>query len=492
MQISSINSHNNISHKGFKADYNALRRQYSKAQFFYSNTKNANNFELLRSAQDAFNDFCISNPLRTFLLKKKKEIGISSFKKSFKQHKTQEIFTLEKAFIQAREKMTVQMGDKQISMRDYDDIYFAETDPLKKEEMRLALINALEPFQKLLEEIIVKRNEFAQKKGYKNYYDLILKEKFDIDTNEAEEIIKNFSSKKDVISSVAERKVYLAKHWNIKVDELQPHHYDSLTALYNFNDYIESPEQIIELTKKTFENLGFDLKKLEKENRIFYDLLPQEGKSIFTSFCKYIPEADANGLYLNTKDDLASLRVLLHEFGHLVYNFNVSELLSIKNKYPKAVYTEAIAMMFEKFAYKENLLKDIIPKDKYETFKKFYQIEYNTLNTSICASAEFEKEIYKNPHQDYYMLKNKLNQKYNLNAGNADWLNNLFITHPARSIVYLKALTLADKIYDKLNGALGGELLNNPKTADFLTKAIFKYGRFMNDKRLNKKLNNLA
>ena len=53
-------------------------------------------------------------------------------------------------------------------------------------------------------------------------------------------------------------------------------------------------------------------------------------------------------------------------------------------------------------------------------------------------------------------------------------------------------LTLADKIYDKLNGALGGELLNNPKTADFLTKAIFKYGRFMNDKRLNKKLNNLA
>ena len=490
MHVSSI-TQNNINYKGFRTDYSALRRQYSNAQFIYLNCKNNENFDKLCKAEKDYVTFCDSNPIRSFLQHQLEKLKIKSQKKNFKSFKTSSIYRLECELLRVREEMSVNINGKKISMRDFDKIYLSEKDPIQKDTMRLSLIKAQESLQNLLEKLIVERNKFAQSKGYKNYYGLILKERFDIKVDEVDDLIQDFSSRKDIASSVEERKKILAQYLGIGLDEIKPYHYAPLTKLYNYDSYIESPEQIVELVKKTYEGMGFDIKSWEKQNRIFYDLFPKDGKSIFRSFCQLIPEADAVGMYLNTTADNQSIRVLLHEFGHIVYDFSTSKLLSYKDKRPKDVYTEAIATMFEKLAYKEDLLKNFIPKEELELFKKIQKIDQDIINTSICVDAEFEKEIYENPHQDYSSLRSKLKEKYKLNSGAPQWYYDLLVPQPARSIVYLKALLLADKMYDAYTKALGTGLIENPKTAKFLTKNIFKYGSFMNDKKLNRKLKKL-
>lgn len=491
MQVSSL-SQNNISHKGFKTDYQALRRQYSKAQFIFSICKNNKNYDKMLEAQTNYNLFCHSNPIRSYLQRQLENLKVNITRKNFKSFRTSSISMLEKDLLMARENMDVEVNGKKLSIRDFDKLYISQEDPIKKEEMRLALIKAQEPLQNLLEKLVVERNEFAQNKGYKNYYELILKERFDIKADEVDGIIQEFSSRKDIASGVAERKNLLAQYWGIKPDEVKPYHFAPLTMLYNYDSYIESPEQIAEMVKSTYEAMGFDIKSWEKQNRIFYDLFKKDGKSIFSSYCRLIPEADAVGMCLNTTADNGSIRILLHEFGHLVYDFSVSKLLSYKNKRPKAVYTEAIAMMFEKLIYKEDLLKGIIPKEEFKMFKRVQEIDNDVINTYTCVNAEFEKEIYENPHQDYSSLKSRLNEKYKLNSGAPLWYYDLLVPQPARSIVYVKALLLADKMYDTFTRALGSGFIDNPQTAEFLKDNFLKYGKLMNDKKLNRKLDSLA
>ena len=103
----------------------------------------------------------------------------------------------------------------------------------------------------------------------------------------------------------------------------------------------------------------------------------------------------------------------------------------------------------------------------------------------LLAEAEFEKEMYNNPNQDFTSLRKKINKKYNLNPKNEIWFVDHYISYPAHRPVYLKGLMLADKIYNILRNQLGTEISSNPKTAKILIDNIFKYGGFMNDTLLN-------
>ena len=67
MQVLSL-SQSNINHKGFKTDYKALRCQYAKAQFMFSNCRNGENFDKIQKAQLALEKLCKSNPIKAFFL----------------------------------------------------------------------------------------------------------------------------------------------------------------------------------------------------------------------------------------------------------------------------------------------------------------------------------------------------------------------------------------------------------------------------------------
>ena len=47
-------------------------------------------------------------------------------------------------------------------------------------------------------------------------------------------------------------------------------------------------------------------------------------------------------------------------------------------------------------------------------------------------------------------------------------------------------------MYDTFTRALGSGFIDNPQTAEFLKDNFLKYGKLMNDKKLNRKLESLA
>ena len=366
-----------------------------------------------------------------------------------------------------------------------------ETDPQQKEKLQVALQKAEEPLQAKFSQLVVKRNEFAQKRGYKNYYDFMLKVFYDMDSKEIDELIDEYASREDIKNALKKRLELLAQFNGVKVDELKPEHYMQLLDFYNVNDYIKSPEQIIDLTKSAYQSMGFDVKKLDEQEKFFYDLYPQVGKPL-GSYAQYIPEVKSVGICSSVKPNLNSLGTLLHEFGHAFDYFGASAILTPRKKISKHIFSETYAIMFENLLGTENLLKDLLPKDVFENIKELRKIDIITKNIRILSETQLEKEIYENPYADYSELKANLNEKYYLNKAATSWYHDHFVKYPIRRPVYLKAIILAEKMYNKISRALGGNLLNNPETASFLTKKFFRYGRFMNDRRFNKTLNNLA
>lgn len=487
-------SPNNINYKGFKADYKALQRQQYKAKFLHANCPSQPNLEFVRNADAELQKLFIENPIKTFIFSFIDMLKQKSFSKvNSKFPKIPfEIRQMEALLIKQRENMTVDINGKKIKPSDFPESYIMEKDLSQRMKMHSALVAAQEPLKESLSNLISARNNFAQKRGYKNYYELVLKERYKLDANEIDKLIEEFSGREDIKANLIKRKEILANHFGINLNELEASHFIPLTDLIDVNSYIKTPQELVQITKEAYQSMGFDIKKIEQEGRIFYDLYPQEGKSRFRSFCRMFPMINSVGICTSITPNVDSAKVLMHEFGHMVYNFGLSNLLPMKNKVAKPVFTEAIAMTFEKIVEREDLLKDIIPKEVYQTFKEYSSIEQDVINTLTIIETQLEKELYENPKLDIRKRKNELNEKYGLNSNAAMWYVDHYVTNPVRRPVYLKASNLSEKIYDKLSKISGGKILNNPQIINILTKNIFKYGDLLSDEAFDRKLNNLV
>ena len=156
---------------------------------------------------------------------------------------------------------------------------------------------------------------------------------------------------------------------------------------------------------------------------------------------------------------------------------------------PKTHITEAIALTFESLVYKENLLEEIVPKNVIGKFKKYKALDEAYIFTLLASRAQFEKEIYKNPEQDFEKLFSKIEKQYYGTSNKRNWFAPLFIYSPGYIQNYIRAYVLSNQIYDATRKNLGTELHSNPKTANFMTKRIFYLGNLVNSKILNILLN---
>ena len=138
-----------------------------------------------------------------------------------------------------------------------------------------------------LKDFAILRNNYARKKGYSNYFEYKLKDSYEVDLIELEKLLDDvYSKSSDLI------KKYLTKEQeNLKkvfgVDELKPYHYGYLSddkPEKKVNDSFKTKEQIVEIAKKTYKGMGYNIDDLEKNGNITLDLFPRKNKNTH-GFC---------------------------------------------------------------------------------------------------------------------------------------------------------------------------------------------------------------
>ncbi len=489
MFISGVDNSYNINTKGYVNDRQILTRAVKQAKFCYKNATTEINQAKYKEAQTALKNFLKQNPLKTILYnianfyKVLLEYDINIFLHKQTWQEPKEIKKLRAEKIKKINTAKYNYEGKIYSNHELAFKYSKEKDLDKKAKLRSFIINVGKKYENDLKELIIKSNEYAKTKGYKTYYQYLLKKRFKTSEEELFVLINEYMVKNNIKALLLKKAELLAKHYNTTPEELKPHQYHNLTDFCNIDKYFDSPEKIINMAKKTYESMGFDLKRREEKNQIYYDLDNNSDKNIV--YCQNLGFKEV-GVCSITNKDLHSFNYLLHELGHAVFYLNSSDLLSRYYKSPSKEITEGVALMMESLTFKENLLEDIVPQSVLQQYKEFAEIDHLTNLVHCIESIEFEKEIYDNPNQDFEKLINKIHKKYSdINSEKNAWYNGQYFTNPAYIQNYLRGEIYSDKIYSAARKKLGTELHKNPKTAKFLTNRVFNFGGLLNNKILD-------
>ena len=200
-----------------------------------------------------------------------------------------------------------------------------------------------------LREFAKLRNDYAKKQGFSNYFEYKLKDSYEVDINELEmllndvynktlPIIKNFKNKEQED---------LKKFFNI--DKLESYHYGYLSDYKpekKVNNYIKTKEEMVDLAKKTYLGMGYDIDKLQEEGKLTLDLFPRKNKNTH-GFCFGIDTGKDARILANLTNNTNSLETLNHELGHCVYTLYNSKNLPFFDRDEYPAMTEAIAMMMQ-------------------------------------------------------------------------------------------------------------------------------------------------
>lgn len=342
-------------------------------------------------------------------------------------------------------------------------------------------------------ELVKMRNNFAQKKGYANYFEYMMKEVYELDIKQLDKLLDDLARKTNDLHTriFNEDSKKLAEVFNIKPEDLRPWHYDYLLdddPERLIDNYIKSPEQLVALSSKMFKEMGFD----PEDKRITSDLYPREKK--YQNVMALDVEASKDVRVLaNVINSIHSFNALNHERGHCHYTANISNNIPYVDKTETSdAAAEGIAKLFEDLPYRENkILCDglNIPEKiltKIDIKRKKVQLLYMR---SLLRYIEFDRKMYENPDQNLAKLWFDMTKKYQ-NKNVPEELTNYwasvqhFVTWPCSFQYYLRANIMAPQIYkalatekDQNNTTTFKPLANNTKVAEKLINTIFKPGK---------------
>lgn len=496
MQISPLITNNNISHKGFRQDYKTLYTNLRKASFKLSVNNTPQNLNAEIDATNKLASFIKENPIKS---------KIMVFAKNIRQHfmglylsiknrynpndqAAKALRNFEKALSNKFNQITFKYNNEDFSYTEIKQIYKKETDVNKKNEIVNAINTAIKPLENDLRFLLKQRNNYAKAKGYENAHIQYTK-LYGNSEEDIERSIKEFFESEETKKQIQKRLDLIAEEYNLSPEEAKQGFDLSLITKTDIDEYINSPEEAINFAKSSIQSMGFDLKKLEEEGKIVYEIKTDSKKSS-SAYCKAIELGEIEGIASFAGSNVQTIQTLLHEIGHGLHGLKTSNKLPHVLKILNKTTTESVAMMFENLLYKEDLLNEKIPQKVLEKYKEYALSDELYQRINLILKTEFEREIAKNPDQDFLELYKRISKKYLPELAPEEyWFTPHLISLPSYQQNYILGFENADKIYSSLRNELGTEVSKNPKTADFLTKKIFRFGGLVNNKNLDKFLN---
>ena len=220
------------------------------------------------------------------------------------------------------------------------------------------------------------------------------------------------------------------------------------------------------------------------------DLFEKEGKYQH-AYCTDIDRLGDVRVVCNVKPNYNWMGTMLHEFGHAVYSKNIDRNLPWTLREEAHTFTtEAIAMLFGRFASNPHWLVDVVGISQIEK-NKIADASFNSLRLEQLVFSRwaqvvyrFEKSMYENPDQDLNKLWWDLVEKYQLlkrpeNRNEPDWASKIHIAlYPAYYHNYMLGELLASQLSFYINKSLLNS--NDPMNQSFNGKA--EVGKYLKNK----------
>lgn len=307
------------------------------------------------------------------------------------------------------------------------------------------------------------RNDIAKDLGFRNYHQMNLT----LGEQDPKDILKLFDQldtlTRDTFAEVkGEIDDYFIKYYSLKSkDELMPWNYQNrffqeAPKIYETDlDQYFKDKNLETLTKNYYSGIGLPMDDIIAKS----DLYEKPGKNQH-AFCTDIDNQGDIRVLCNIKSNAYWMNTMLHEFGHGVYDKYIDTALPFILRDPAHTFTtEAIAIMFGRFASSPQWLKDMAGISQEEKMKiadnclKKLRIEELVFSRWAQVMYRFEKSMYDNPDQDLNKLWWDLVEKYQLlkrpeGRNEPDWATKIHIAlYPCYYHNYLLGSLLASQLY---------------------------------------------
>lgn len=343
------------------------------------------------------------------------------------------------------------------------------------------------------------RNEVAKDLGFKNYHEMSLTL-----SDQDPKVISKLFDQLDSLTKNAFTQVkgdiddYFVKYYGLKSrDELMPWNYQNrffqeAPKIYDVDlDVYYKDKNLEELTSKFYAGIGLPVDDIMKNS----DLYEKPGKNQH-AYCTDIDNAGDVRVLCNIKPNATWMNTMLHEFGHAVYDKNIDTALPFVLRDPAHTFTtEAIAMIFGRFASNPQWLKDNVGISEEEKMKiadncfKTLRLEQLVFSRWAQVMYRFEKGMYENPDQDLNKLWWDLVEKYQMlkrpeGRNEPDWATKIHIaSYPCYYHNYLLGELLASQLYFYITDNIikskdykFQSFTGNTAIGDYLKTKVFKPG----------------
>lgn len=474
----------NATISGMKEDYDKSSELQLKYNMIYSSKED---FALLKRIKE-------SNSISDNLLNRQLDVLYRAFSRyQIDEKKLEAIIKLSTEIENRYSTFRAETGGKKLTDNQIEETLKNSTDSKILQEAWIASKRIGTVVADDIIKLVKMRNETAKELGYSNYHEMSLKLSGQ-DPKEIDAIFDDlYERTKGVFAQVKnEMDEFLAKRNNIAKENLMPWHYQNrffqeAPKIYSVDlDTYFKDKDIVEITKNYFNGIGLNIDDLITKS----DLFEKEGKYQHA----YCTDIDRNGdvrVVCNVKSNYNWMNTMLHEYGHAVYSKYIDRNLPWTLREEAHTFTtEAIAMLFGRFASNPQWLVDVVGISKNEKEKiagaSFSTLRLEQLVFSRWAQVvyRFEKSMYENPDQDLNKLWWDLVEKYQLlkrpeNRNTPDWASKIHIAlYPAYYHNYMLGELLASQLSFYINKNILGT--DDPMTQSFNGKT--EVGKFFKEK----------
>lgn len=451
---------------------------------------NKEDFEFLKKVKE-------SGEITDELLKRELDLIYNSYLSKQIDVKTlEETINLETKIQKDFSTFRADVDGKELTNNDIEEILSKSTDNNELKATWLACKKIGPVVVDDIKKVVALRNQSAKSLGFKNFHEMKLKLN-DQDPKEIENLFNELDdlTRETFTNLKSDIDDFLSKRYKISKDELMPWHYQNqffqeAPAIYDVDlDKYYKDQDLVDLTNKYFAGIGMEIQDIIDRS----DLFEKPGKDQH-AYCTDIDKAGDIRILCNVKPNYKWMNTMLHEFGHGVYDKYIDENLPYTLREPANTFTtEAIAMIFGRFASNAKWLQDMLGIDDTEKEKiadlSFKSLKLEQLVFSRWAQVmyRFEKGMYENPDQDLNKLWWNLVEKYQMikapeGRNEPDWATKTHIAnYPCYYHNYLLGELFASQMfYDITKNVLKSDdfknqsFVGNKEVGNYFIEKIFK------------------
>ena len=341
-----------------------------------------------------------------------------------------------------------------------------------------------------LRHLIALRNQAARSLGFKNYYVMQLS----LGEQSQEQVLKLFDeldalTRGPFHAVKGEIDAKLAARFGVAVEGLRPWHYqdpffqEPPDATGAGQDAIYRSIDIVKVCREFYAGIGLPVDDVLARS----DLFERKGKNPH-GFCTDIDRVGDVRVLTNIVPDKQWLATLLHELGHSTYSSkNIPESLPyVLRSEAHALSTEAVAMMFERFAGNADWLSamGVSIADRKAFQRAAFEARRNQLlifSRWCQVMFRFEKSLYEDPDQDlnrrWWDLVERYQELRRPECRNEpDYASKI---HVVMAPVYYHNYLLGELFAAQLHHAIARDVLGGVRPADAVYVGNRAVGEFM-------------